>query len=334
MGFKPSPEQIRSWVAANFPEYKERKGGEQLIIPSPFYDNDKYKFNISTSRAVCNDWRGNDYWAGGGSTSFIRFVQLYKNCSFKDAVRDICGSDVSLAAIYTKIKKDREQKEEVDEREVKLELPEGAQQILKSNYPKMAGAVKKWLSSRGIDESLIEKYDLYHIADNVVWPYYEYGMMVYWQSRSILNKFFEFPPESVGVTKGMYLYGFDLIEPSEYVIVTEAIIDMMTIDEQCVATGGATFTAQQERKIHALNPKKGIILAPDNDKAGIDSILHNYKVLNNYKLYYVIPPTRDGIKDWNDLGLRIGKDGVRKFIEKNARPLTSHEIYHLSSLSL
>jgi len=98
-----TPDQIESWIARHF-EYRRRKGGEELIIRNPFIPNDqKFKFNISTRlKETKQGYKG--YWVHDWrpssqqyNMSFIRFVQLYKGLTFKEALKDeissvtVCG---------------------------------------------------------------------------------------------------------------------------------------------------------------------------------------------------------------------------------------------------
>jgi hypothetical protein len=197
--------------------------------------------------------------------------------------------------------------------------------------------------SRGIDRNKIEKYGILHAGLDVVWPYFEFDDLVYWQSRSRTDKRFLFPDISVGVGKGDFLYGFDQVEPASYLIITEAIFDCQTLEHQCVASGGAELIDRQLRKIKFLGPKDGIILAPDNDIAGIKSILANARILDalGYKLLFSVPPeieydnedgTKNVTKDWNDLVTKL--DGVDPFkvMEENIHPLGMRERYKLRTI--
>lgn len=338
---RPEPEQIRAWIEANF-DYKTRKGGSELVICNPFNGDTGFHFNISINKANCHDWRGDD-WAGNFKPTFLRFVQLYRNCSFTQAVKEVCGGSVNLNSLRNELRKQRQQVDtEAKEREdVGISLPVGSQPILESSQPKMAAILINWLNARGVDLEHIKLYNLHHCADHVVWPYYEYDALVYWQSRSRFNKFFLFPDESVGVTKGMFIYGFDMIEPSDYMILTEAIFGSHTLREQCGASGGAVLTELQVRKIRVLNPVRGVILGPDNDSAGLRSIAHNYHMLSPYyPVLYSVPPKLkytgpDGeekfTKDWNEIGQYVtGFKEVRSIFDKGVKRATMADIVKFS----
>ena len=333
---KIPPEKIDAWVRAHF-DVKERKGGTVLCIDNPLVRDTGKHLGINIEDGWIHDWRS-DNWVGYSPSgapnkrSFLKFVQLYKNCSFSEALLDVLGSRADANTILTQYKRQ-------NAKEIKgsgsLSLPNGTQRLVSSTESQAMAAVLRWLLGRGINNEMVKKHNIMHCGLEAVWPYYEYDdNIVYWQSRSILQKRYLFPDESVGVTKGQFLYGFNQIEPASYVIITEAIFGAMTLDEQCLAVGGAQLTPQQVAKIRLLNPKQGIILAPDNDTAGISSILFNSSLLGStgYKIFYSLPPRlgyqKNNVeywtKDWNELftGMGMGAVEVRKIFENAVIELT------------
>lgn len=325
------PNAIENWVDKHF-DYKKRSGrnGYELVLANPFYHNDNKKFNISLDRGVCHDWRGDDNWAGPinpetgkRNCSFIKFVRLYLKCTYKEALESILGSSGDISGYLNPESRltDKESKTEFS-----VTLPNGAR-LLSGSTDKQAMALNKWLGSRGYTPEDIGKYELYHLGMDVYWPYYEFDTLVYWQSRSRLNKRFNFPEldvydrsgKIIGVTsgsKGDFIYGFDDIDPASYIIVTEAIFDKHVLGKQTCASGGAILTPNQIKKIRILGPRDGVILAPDNDKAGIKSIVANTVLLQRqgFKVFYSIPPKlkyeKDGetleTKDWNEFFAGVG----------------------------
>ncbi len=340
------PEQIRAWVQTHFPDNKPRKGGEEIRICNPFSPDAHHHFGISITKGLCHDWRG-DEWAGFNPSTgkknkctFIKFVQTYLNCSLQEAIRSVVGGSVDPRCY---LQYERPAKDEKDKGEVVVALPEGTEPILTSSQHKLAAGLLHWLGTRGLDSRKLEKYKIGHCGFDIVWPYYEFDDLVYWQCRSRIQKQFRFPPESIGVTKGQFLYGFDYVEPASYLVITEAIFDSLTIEEQCVASGGASLTPDQVKKIRLIGPKDGIVLAPDNDGAGVESILKNYDMLRavGYPLYYSIPPsleyTVDGerrfTKDWNEIGQFVtGWGGVTAVFEKGIKPLDLRARIYLKKL--
>lgn len=328
-------EQVSAWVEANFSEFKVRKNGTEYVVNNPFDGDTGYHCNVSC-RGV-HDWRG-DHWAGSYKPTFLRFVQLLRKCSYAQAIKEVCGGSVSLRSIELQLQRQRNQRDEQEEKgDVLLALPEGSQKIIGSSQPKMAEMLIGWLESRGLTKDRIEAYDLYHYADTVVWPYYEYGMLVYWQSRNRLNKVFNFPDESTGLGKTMFFYGFDHIEPNDHVIITEAIFGSHTLEAQALASGGAVLEEKQVRKLRIFNPTRGVILAADNDKAGVGSIPRNYALIKPYyPVFHSIPPKIEYIergeklvtKDWNELhtGLGLSLKKIRQIFEERIMKTTMNDI--------
>jgi hypothetical protein len=340
------PDKITAWVYKYFPDCKPRKGGDELRINNPFDGDTGYHFNVSIIKASVHDWRGDSSWVGFNPNTgklqhrtFIRFVQLYLTqqrgrCSFPDAIQDVLGASSGARALF-KWQKTRLLPEEKEA--ISLALPEGATEFGQSQ-PKLVAGLVAWLASRGVDSKKINKYRIMYSGLSVVWPYFEYDQMVYWQSRSRLNKTFRFPPESVGVTKGQFFYGFDQIEPASFVIIVESIFNCLTLEDQCLASGGASLTETQVKKIRLLGPKDGIILAPDNDKAGISSVLHNAALLQqlNYRIFYALPPIvklsdNTMSNDWNDLVKVAGITEIRKTFEKSVKPFNAQQKLYLEN---
>jgi hypothetical protein len=351
---------IESWIAKRF-DYTKRTGrnGEELVLANPFYHNDKRKFNINLAKATCHDWRG-DHWAGPvnpqnnrRNCSFIKFVRLYLKCSYAEAIKDVLGSSVDLKQyLYP----ENRITDEAAKSTLNVRLPESSSPLIPSNKnDDLTRILSKWLYSRGYDDQSILKSDLHYVGMDVYWPYYEFDTLVYWQSRSCLNKRFEFPSlhvydvngsviGTIDCGKGDFFYGFDDVDHSSYLIITEAIFDKNTLGEQALASGGALLTQKQIKKIKLLGPKKGIILSPDRDRAGIESIINNYEMLNSLdlKLYYSLPPNESykdeygnaiQIKDWNDLGRYVsGFDGVRTIHDENIIKLNTSSLVKLYEL--
>ncbi len=318
---KPTPEQIESWVISNFPDHKTRKNGSELVINNPLVYDDGYHFNIALDDGgACHDWRGDAQWVGYDKhgkvrkCTFIRFVQLYKRISYSEACKLITG-------IYAIPKK----RDEIEQTVQSLELPKHSEYLATATGGLAIGA-RAWLHSRCISDSMIKRYNIMIAISDVVWPYYEFDDLVYWQSRSMLNKSFNFPPISVGVGKSDFLYGFDNVNQGTTLTIVEAIFSAFTLGGSTVATGGASLGPSQVKKVQFLNPVDGIILAPDNDKAGLSSILSNMLPLNRFKLFYSIPnKIVNGvkIKDWNELftDAKLSKREVLDMFKDNIKPL-------------
>lgn len=354
-GFKQIPEsRVVAWIERNF-DFKKRKGGAEYCINSPFDGDAGYNFNINPEKGVCHDWRG-DEWAGPinpetgkRNCSFIKFVRLHLKCTYKEALQEVLGATEDVSGYMRPEGRvtDREAKKKVS-----VALPDGVR-FLAESKDRQASSLRKWLGTRGYTPEGIAKNELCYLAMDVYWPYYEFDTLVYWQSRSRLNKRFNFPQleiydefgKVVGITdgsKGDFLYGFDDIESASYLIITEAIFDKNTLGEQSLASGGAILTENQIKKLRILGPRNGIILSPDNDKAGIKSLVTNTVLLERqgFKVFYSLPPKIkyevDGeekiTKDWNELGqFVVGFENVRQLHDEQIKPASKKNLVELRS---
>lgn len=354
--FKKLPaRKIIAWIEANF-EHKTRKGGAEYLICDPFDGDIRFRFSINPEKGICHSWHG-DEWAGPinpetrkRNCSVVKFVKVYRKCSYRQALEELLGATEDVAAYMRP--EGRVSAAEV-QRTVTVALPDGVE-LLASSTDRQAKLLIKWLGVRGYTLEAIELAELYHLGMDVYWPYFEFETLAYWQARSRLNKRFEFPNENVydddgniigktEGTKGDFFYGFDDVEPASYVIITEAIFDQHTLGEQALASGGADLTTNQIKKLKIIGPRKGIILAPDNDKAGIGSAIRNNDVLraNGFETYCSLPPRykyeENGetryTKDWNEIGEKVtGFAQVRQIHDNNIKKMTTQEILRLKKL--
>lgn len=322
---KLTPAQIENWVSRHF-EYKRRSGGKQLVVCNPYDGDTGWHFWISTSLTEnkhgkkgiwVHDFRPDKYQY---STSFVKFVQTYKNLSYFDALKEICGGNVKLA---DKLRAQRA--EEIKEPEIikRIELPK-CRMFSEKVESKARDMALMYLNDRCISEGVAIRYSLGYTPTQIVFPYFEFGELVYWQKREIGSKIFEFPSEGeTSLKKTDFLFGFDQIEPGSDVAITEAIIDSISIGDFAVATGGAGIGELQARKIKAMRPSR-VILCPDNDKAGKKSLRHDYELLRGMlpgeSLFMCIPP--DPFKDWNGMDQDQSSGASRQYIRCNAESLT------------
>lgn len=312
--FGLTPEKIESWVSRNL-EYKEKRGGNELLANLP--GEDGYKLNIALHQRTIkkkNEPPRTDYWVHHWRPyqrekydgSFLNFVRKFKNISFHDAIREVCGN-IDIKSAYSQ----KPQQEEVEE--IEISLPDDAIYFRNAPNDQFKQVAMNALRKRGLSQDVIYSNDLAFTVNSVVFPYIEYGVLVYWQARDILNKRFEFPDrKKFNVGAGDFLYGFDHIEPGQTIWITESIIDALSLPEGGVAIGGAVVSDRQIKKIRSLNPGR-IVLALDNDEAGRKSTRDMFFALRKglgSTPYFVMPP--DPYKDWNDMLKDKGQHAVSK----------------------
>lgn len=352
--FKRIPaNKIIAWIQANF-DFKTRKDGSEYLICDPFTGDSNFNFNINPERGVCHSWHG-DEWAGPlnpetrkRNCSIVKFIKVYRKCSYRQALEELLGATEDVGEYMRP-----EGRISVTEatRTATVALPDGVE-LLAASKDRQASSLRYWLGSRGYSQDDIEKAELYHLGMDVYWPYFEFEVLVYWQSRSRLNKRFDFPAQNIydddgniiaktEGTKGDFFYGFDRVELASYLIITEAIFDQHTLGEQALASGGADLTPNQIKKLKILCPDKGIILSPDNDRAGLKSVLRNHNILSQhgFNTFFSLPPKCDYIedsktrhtKDWNEIltKLKLSRDEVRAIHDQNIARATTQRLLKL-----
>lgn len=333
MNNKIKSSDIERWVSRHF-EYKKRRQGTQIIICNPFDGDSGWHFNISLQPVKSkksdkvgywvHDWRPDKrQWDG----SFVKFVSRYKNVSYFEALKEVTGSKFTAQSVLQDL---RSQNNKIDEEDQEIEqviaMPEGSKPI-GGGDSKMHKMAINYLNKRTITMDVAKANYIHYNGPSIVFPYIEYGEVVYWQSRSILSKEFLFPEAD----KSDFIYGFDNVEPNEVIFITESIFDALTVGDNCVATGGADIVGKQFRKIKATNPKT-VVLVPDNDSAGISSLrLNKNRIeghLGNIKMAYCLPPRSDNpeLKDWNSWDQEMGRGWSRKYIEKNSKLLSLKDL--------
>lgn len=328
-----TPHQIETWVASNF-KYKKRSAGRQLNINNPFDGDTDFHFWISTIKAPLKKGKHKGkvgYWVfdfrpGAYAGSLVKFVMEYKNITYFQAISELTG--MSKGDLRTSLRQMRKTPI-IEEKEEGLTLPAMCRPLIDPDDNKLKRIALNYLASRGIDRNKVRHYALQYTPTTIVFPYLEYDIIVYWQEREILNKKFNFPDAmKTGLNKTDFIFGFDHVDPNDDVVVVESIFNCMSIGHNCVATGGATISGVQPKKIAALSPKT-IILAPDNDDAGKKSLISNYYLLKNtFTLAYCLPPPDI---DWNDLDRDSGIGTARRYLEKNVKYLKLSDVLAISA---
>lgn len=307
----PTDSQIESWLLHHGIEYKDK--GNQFRVCNPDGDT-KYCMSISKDKALVHDFRPNHQQYDG---TFISFVSSYKSISIREAITEICGDKP-----YTKQIKEEDQEEYDIEHDI--ELPSGSKPFRDVVDSKLYRLNLGYLiNERGLDKDVIMKANIHYLGTEIIVPYYQFGILVFYQSRRQMDKVFNFPKSSERKA-GDFLYGFDNVEPSSEVIVVESIFNALSMRENSVATGGASLKDGQLRLLKALNPHT-ITLAADNDEAGRESVCKNYNLIRKQAkedlfkdIYFCLPPfskNENDQMDWNDMK-QVGID-PKKYIYNN-----------------
>lgn len=343
---KLTPEQVERWVARHF-DYNKRRGGAELTLCNPFVKgDDKQKFNITLQERVnkhgrlvavgsCHDWRYSQFNFG-----FIKFIQKFKNLTYTQAIRDIVGDGFDIRTIRDQFKAATAEPVKVQH----IALPAGAIPITEKTYPTAQRMAFNYLKSRCLTDEDLEIYNIHYTMSSIVFPYFEFDELCFWQSREIGRKIFMFP-DSVkhGVGKTDFLFGFDQAMGSEEVFVVEANFGATSIGPGALGSGGAVLVERQRRKLSFIKPKR-VIFCPDLDHAGILSLIENYRVVSPYhETWYCLPPANiqlpngDTLKDWNEYdqlkGGHVNGYPCHDYIMAHAHPITIRTLVMLRRLA-
>lgn len=183
-----------------------------------------------------------------------------------------------------------------------------------------------WMESRGIHQSVIDHYGVryssrmfrgapkkakYADADDyegpaIIFPHYHENKLVGWQSRWLDDERPEWVPKYTMTSdfpKENTLYGWNNLHPrSNPTFVVESVPSVLflaSLGFSAVATFGSSVNEAQMKLLRSL--PSGVILAPDNDPAGIkwESTLVEY--LTRYIRVWTLPlPGGDLGKDIGD----------------------------------
>lgn len=303
---KPTPNQIKKWVEKHFgKDYKVARRGKEIRVNNPFSIDDDYHLWINLRKALVNDFRPN--YKSDVAGPFLSFVMKYSQIGFWDSVKEVMGDDVDYKKFDVPIYEDN------NEPDVEICLPEGFKKLTYDDT-KMSTMIKSYLNRRMVSNGKAYVLGVGYCGLNVVFPYREFTKIVYWQQRSITDKLFLFPEES---SKSQFVFGIDTIDPTEPVIVTESIFNSLMFDNS-VAIGGSDISEKQKSKIRKIGAKS-LIVAFDNDKAGVSGTIKAFDKLDPYfDLFYSYP---DDENDWNDVAILNGSDAPIKMLKRNINKL-------------
>lgn len=314
---QPTVEQMEIWLKRNGIEYKIFP--RQLRACNPDGDMN-YSMEISKEKALVHDFRASHKQYDG---TFLGFVSRYKNISYREAIEEVCGGRIRYEVPI--------ERDEPEEEERLIELPVGSVSLRDKNKTKLWQFNMGYLvNERGLDEEVVYRANIHYLGTEIVVPYYEFGMLVFYQSRRQMDKKFNFPSSAETNKKaGDFLYGFDDVEPETDINLVESIYNALSIGPGTMATGGASLKEGQVKLLMSLNPSS-VTLAPDNDGAGIKSIGKDFLALrkNIDEIYYCLPPynpVREEQEDWNDL--KRMKINTKEYIKCKKRKMTMKVLF-------
>lgn len=257
--------------------------------------------------------------------------------------RNKCGTEIDLKDFLRENRslsvENITVKNEERKQETNLVIPEGLKFFTEkgSGFAKMQAL--KYLVSRNIPKKNIKKlgyiYEPGTLYNNTIFfPFWESSSIVYFTTRDFTGRRFiykdgeEKEPLRYIAAKGLnshdYVFNIDEIKEGGDLFIFEGLMCALSLENQIgTATMTSTLGDKQAIKIWDKAPGR-IVLVPDNDKAGRDNLIRNYKKLLFHRppsmsdievLKYDLP---DGIKDFNETGKHSININKCKEIKKGA----------------
>lgn len=201
----------------------------------------------------------------------------------------------------------------------------------------------KYLAKRGIPKNNIKKlgyvYEPGNLYNNTIFfPFWENSRIVYFTTRDFTGRRFIYNEDgekrelryiaAKGFNSHDFVYNIDEIKEEGDLFIFEGLMDALSLGEQ-IGTATLTSTIGDKQAIKIWDKAPGrIILVPDNDKAGKNNLIRNYRKLLFHRppslsdrevLKYDLP---DGYKDFNETGMHhINNEDITR-IKKGAILMT------------
>lgn len=238
-------------------------------------------------------------------------------CGAEIDLKDFLKENRQLTLDNIEVKKDNSSSNQ------KLEIPEGLHFFTEPGKSIFKRRAIKYLVKRNIPKNNIKK--LGYIFEpgtiynqTIFFPFWENGKIVYFTTRDFTDNRYIYRENGEKeklryiAAKGMnshdFVFNIDEIKEGGDLFIFEGLLDALTLKEQ-VGTATMTSTLGDKQAIKIWDKAPGrIILVPDNDEAGRDNLIRNYKKLLFHRppsmsdvkvLKYSIP---EGSKDFNETG--------------------------------
>jgi len=163
--------------------------------------------------------------------------------------------------------------------------------------------------------------------NRIIIPYYDaQGKLIYFNTRHLNKKSYLGPPKEIGVGKNDVLYCPEWPKKNSKIYLTEGEFDALTLKIlgfYAVACGGKILSDTQASMIRDYK----ICIAVDSDIAGLDGLIGIGKrlVANQISdITYVRPPM--GIKDWNEMLIKLNERIIKEWIEKHEKSFDETEM--------
>ena len=264
-------------------------------------------------------------WLTDNMGSLVKLVSIVDHISYEEAEELICGTQ-SIRTLEQKVEEFFEKKIQETKPETTCELPPGT--VLIENLSNKSNWYLKsyvYLLRRKIPLEGFYVCTEGKFIDRIVIPYKDRdGKLVYYNARAISDKnpLRYMKMEGSNVNRSHMLYFYRHPKTKGKLFLTEGEFDTISLNMlglDAAALGGKSLSDEQVALINGYE----VVLALDNDKAGLPAIVSmGSKLLSlGVQASFVRPPL--GYKDWNQLYIKKPSESIRDYIAKNTKPFNS-----------
>lgn len=258
----------------------------------------------------------------GASGSFIDLYAYINGMDSRQAWKKLRSNSLDkLKSSILKSEKKKENKEVINSEFSDIladciSLSDKVDGIIKTRYYSI---LESFYDSRKIDRN-----NILYIAyrgpwkNRIIIPIYDGKSMIYFQGRAITNNILPKYKNPIS-EKSNIIYNKNNFKKDKYIVITEGILDALSIKDQSTVCLGASISDDFLKKIFEYTDR-GVIIALDNDNTGIKStkgIMEN-SVYKNQLKYFIMPREYKHIKDLNELKVRENIEDIYEFVVKNS----------------
>jgi twinkle protein len=222
---------------------------------------------------------------------------------------------------------EKKQKEHVRPKQAELKLSQNAQEYLKS---------------RGFTPYTIQRFNLCESSEFMPQKAKEMNCLNfgYYRNGELINIKYRSGSKDFKMVAGaeLILFNLDSLEKAEECVITEGEFDCMAAAEsgyyEVVSVPNGASKGNQKLEYldncyESFELIKKIIIATDNDEAGISLKMELARRLGRHRCWYIIYP--DNCKDLNEILIKHGKSTVKECIT-NAQPFPVEGVFRVQDI--
>jgi DNA primase len=326
-------EIVREFIYEHFTQITESKNGHHFHCRCPLCGDSK---KSKSKKRFHLDYNGGNSiyhcWNCGESGSFLQIYSILKGISINDAKQALYKYNSNdIIQVLSRKKRDKVINEiEHDNFNYILKdcisISDTTEGHIQSKY-------KQYLLDFIKNRCLSKKVKLYvaykgKFQSRIIIPIYDkYDNIIYFQARRLFKEMTK-KYDNPTLEKGSIILNEYKFDKNKYIIVTEGLIDALNIGDNGTSVLGKEITESFLKKILKLT-EKGVIIALDNDKVGLDS-MKLFMKNNKYKKvveYFLFPKNHNKYKDINSYvqehQQNTSTNETYKFVVNNSHSFTA-----------